>query len=107
MIAVQLGFAMIPAPELLDHVFAGPQGESQDRDGRGLVGAIQEDAGIAHVKIGNIMRLPEAIGDELPGIVAHAAGTGFMQAVAGGLRFACPAEELSSCGAQHVLANLF
>src|SRR5215831_11040521 len=69
--------SVISASEIGDDAIGSAQRKRQNANGGGLVGAIQENAGVADIKIRNIVSLTEAIGHELFWIVAHSAGASF------------------------------
>ena len=68
-------------------MLARAEREREYRNGGGFVGAVGEDAGVADVKVRDVMGAAEAVCDEFFGIVAHAEGTGFVQAGAGRVDF--------------------
>src|SRR5579863_8433023 len=95
------------APEILDEVFGGSQSKRENADGGGLVGAVQKDAGIAHVEVGDIVGLAKAICNKMLWIVPHAAGAGFVQAESWHLGFVAGVFEHAAGRAQNVGAHLF
>ena len=76
-LASRIPTLLIASAKVLDQMLAGPQCKRQDRNCGGLVRAKREHAGVAHIEIGHIMTLGEAVGHKPFRVVAEAAGTGF------------------------------
>src|ERR1700689_5141175 len=87
-------------------MFTCAQREGQDGNGCGFVGAIREDTGIADVKIRNIMGTAETVRDKFLRIVAHAKGTGFVEAGAGNINLAS-SQVFAATGAYELFGGVF
>ena len=97
---------MITPSKAFDHMLAGPKREGQDGHRGSLVRRKYKDAGVTNVKIGNVMSLPEAVGDKFFGIVAHAAGPSLVITFSRPEGFLANAPKLSPCRLQNLRNNL-
>ena len=52
---------MFALTEILNQMFRAAEREGQDADRCCLIGAVQKRAGIAHIQIRDVVRLPKAI----------------------------------------------
>jgi len=95
-----------PVAKVLDHVLAGPQREGKDGNRGGLVCTAQEYAGVAHVEVRHVMRLPKTVGDKFPKIVPHTAGARLVQAVARRLGVFGGAPEFTARGSKDLGPDL-
>src|SRR5262245_24235428 len=84
--ATTLRALMDAIAKALDDAIAGSERERHDAERGGLVRGGSEHARIANVQIRHVVRLPEAIGDEMLRVVAHSTGAALMQAPAGNER---------------------
>src|SRR2546422_4650664 len=98
--------SMITSSKVFDHMLAGPKCEGQDGHRSGLVRRIYKDAGVTNVKIGDVMSLPEAVGDKFFGIVAHATGPSLVIAFSRPEGFLANTPKLSSRRFQNLRNDL-
>ena len=72
---------MVPPPEILNHVLAGPQGKCHNGNRTRLVCGEGKDTRVTNVEICHIMTLGEAVCHEFLRVIAKLARTGLVQAL--------------------------